>query len=68
MITLFSLLFSIFGFPGGADVVCALASGGEAAIINRIELPTYFLLVIILGLMAIIWGIFKIFRHGDHEQ
>ncbi|MGA1874112.1 MAG: hypothetical protein ACMUIA_00730 [bacterium] len=68
MIALFSFLFSILGFPGGLNVVYALASGDEALIVHRIELPTYFLLFIILGLMAIAWGVLKIFRHVDHDR
>ena len=67
MISLFLLLFSILGFPQGADIVYALQNVEHGLMVNRIELPTYYLIFILLGIVAVTWGIVKIFRHNDHK-
>jgi len=68
MISLFFLLFSFLGFPQGTDIVYALQNIEHGLMVNRIELPTYYLVFILLGIVAVTWGIVKIFQHKDHEQ
>ena len=68
MIGLFLILFSIFGFPRGAELVYALQNEEQIVMINRIELPTYYLFFILFGIVAISWGILRIFQHKDHHE
>ena len=68
MISLFLLLFSILGFPQGADIVYALQNAEHGLMVNRIELPAYYLIFILLGIAAVTWGVVKIFQHKDHEH
>jgi len=68
MISLFFLLFSILGFPQRTDIVYALRNADYGLMVNRIELPTYYLVFILLGIVAVTWGIVKIFQYKDHEH
>ena len=38
--------------------------------VKRVELPTYYLLVILLVVSLVVWGIIKIFGHseGSHDH
>ena len=68
MIGYFFLLFSIFNFPRGTELVYALQTAEKVNMVNRIELPAYYLIFILLGIVAITWGIVRIFRHEDHHD
>ena len=62
------ICFSVLGFPQGVDIAYALQKTETSIVVNRIELPTYYLIFILLGIAAITWGIVKIFQHKDHEH
>jgi hypothetical protein len=36
--------------------------------VKRVELPTYYLVVILLVIWLVIWGIIKIFSHSGHSH
>lgn len=66
MIALILLFLSILDVPGGAKLVYALENVNQA--VTRVELPTYYLIFILLGIVLITWGIMEIFSHADHDR
>ncbi len=36
--------------------------------VKRVELPTYYLVIILLVIWLVIWGIIKIFSHSGHSH
>lgn len=50
---------SLIGVASAADVSLP---------VKRVELPTYYLVVILLVIWLVIWGIIKIFSHGEHSH
>jgi hypothetical protein len=47
---------------------------GKAATVDtsipvmRVELPTYYLVFILLVILLVVWGIIKIFGHAEHSH
>ncbi|MEW6378018.1 MAG: hypothetical protein AB1611_00270 [bacterium] len=68
MIALILLFLSILDFPGGAQVVYALEKSSQVLGVTRIELPTYYLIFVLLGIALITWGIIEIFHHEDNDH
>ena len=68
MIALVLLFLSILDFPKGPELVYALEKSGQTLAVTRIELPTYYLLFIFLGIALIAWGIIEIFHHEDDDH
>jgi len=62
------LFLSVLDLPGGAQVVYAAQKSSQAIEITRIELPTSYLIFILLGIALIGWGIVEIFHHQDHDH
>ncbi len=67
MIAMLTTCFSILGFPWGMDTVYALMNG-KITQASRVELPTYYFLFFVVGIIVIGWGIMKIFRHESHDH
>jgi hypothetical protein len=68
MIALVLLFLSILDFSKGPELVYALEKGGQTLMVTRVELPTYYLIFIFLGIALITWGIIEIFHHEDDDH
>ena len=68
MIALILLFLSILDLPKGPELVYALEKSSQPLTVTRVELPTYYLVFILLGIALITWGIIEIFHHEDDDH
>ncbi|MEW5803846.1 MAG: hypothetical protein AB1847_17265 [bacterium] len=59
---------SILDFLKWPKLVYTLEKSGQTLPVTRVELPTYYLIFILLGIVLIAWGIVEIFHHEDNEH
>jgi hypothetical protein len=68
MIALILLFLSILDFSKGPELVYALEKSSHALTATKVELPTYYLIFVFLGIALITWGIIEIFHHEDDDH